>query len=242
MSIDINQANEELASLSAEGRILWGVEHFGMQAVLMSSMQKTASVLMHLFAKLGLRNEILFGDTGFHFHETLQLRDQFMRQYGLNIVTLYPKQTPIQQEELYGRKLHLFVDGQPVCCKLRKEDPYINYVRDSGVKLIIKGLRNSEGGKRGNLRYLMKDARTDTYDLHPIMDWKSEQVAAYLKENDVPVHPLHAQSYPSIGCQCCTTPVQPGEDARAGRWRHLRTEEGDGPQYCGINYTDGSGI
>ena len=58
----------------------------------------------------------------------------------------------------------------------------------------------------------------------------------------IPVHPLHAQQYPSIGCQVCTTPVQPGEDPRAGRWRHLRAEGEEGPRYCGINFTDGSGI
>ena len=60
-------------------------------------------------------------------------------------------------------------------------------------------------------------------------------------QHDVQVHPLHAQSYPSIGCAVCTTPVTQGEDQRAGRWRHLRNG-GDGPQYCGLNFSDGGGI
>ena len=57
------------------------------------------------------------------------------------------------------------------------------------------------------------------------------------------MHPLHDAGYPSIGCYPCTTPVEPGEDARAGRWRHLRllTPE-PGPAYCGINFSDGAGI
>jgi phosphoadenosine phosphosulfate reductase len=57
------------------------------------------------------------------------------------------------------------------------------------------------------------------------------------------VHPLHAEGYPSIGCYPCTTPVEPGEDERAGRWRHLRVlKDDEGPAYCGINFTDGAGI
>ncbi|MSS72597.1 MAG: hypothetical protein EXS64_14050 [Candidatus Latescibacteria bacterium] len=80
------------------------------------------------------------------------------------------------------------------------------------------------------------------YTLHPIFDWTDEQVDRYLKENDVPTHPLHERNYPSIGCECCTTPVAPGEDPRAGRWRHLREPGDDGPKYCNINFSDGSGI
>ena len=65
----------------------------------------------------------------------------------------------------------------------------------------------------------------------------------YLETHDLKIHPLHAKNYPSIGCAPCTTPVCPGEDARAGRWRHLRKKsEGSGPDYCGINFTDGGGI
>ncbi len=40
---------------------------------------------------------------------------------------------------------------------------------------------------------------------------------AYIAANAVPVSPLHAQGFPSIGCQPCTRAVRPGEDIRAGR-------------------------
>src|SRR6266849_3032912 len=43
-------------------------------------------------------------------------------------------------------------------------------------------------------------------------------VEQYAREHSLPVNPLHAQGYPSIGCAPCTRPIQPGEDVRAGRW------------------------
>lgn len=240
--LDLEAANRELAPLSAEDRLRWGVDLFGSDLVMLSSMQKTACVLMHLFFQLGLENEILFGDTGFHFHETLQLRDRIMREYKLNIVTVYPEMTPEQQEKHFGRKLHLFVDGQPECCRLRKELPFLNYVKENGKRMVVSGLRKSEGGRRANLGAVARDPRMGGYTLHPLFDWSDEQVATYLKENQVSVHPLYEQGYASIGCECCTTPIRPGEDERAGRWRHLRAEGDDGPKYCGMNFTDGSGI
>ncbi len=240
--LDVIKTNEKLESMLALDRVAWAAETFGTSAVLLSSMQKTASVLMHLFHRLGLENEILFVDTGFHFHETLETRDLFMRRFKLNIVTLYPQYTPLDQEERYGHKLHMFVDGQKECCRLRKEEPFVAHVREHHQNLVMIGLRRAEGGHRGDLEVLSKDPRVDGYAMRPIVDWTDEQIAAYIEEHDLPTHPLHAQDYPSIGCACCTTPVESDEDPRAGRWRHLREAGDDGPQYCGINFTDGAGI
>jgi phosphoadenosine phosphosulfate reductase len=242
VELDLTETNERLLSSDAEGRIRWAVEAFGRGAVLLSSMQKTASVLMHLFHRMGLDNEVLFVDTGYHFPETLRLRDAFMRRYRLNLVTLYPDLTPEQQEKTFEKKLYLYVDGQKECCRLRKTVPYINHMRQSAHRLTMVGLRRTEGGRRSRLEPLTPDPRIQGYTLHPICDWTDEQIERYLADNDVPEHPLHKQSYPSIGCECCTTPVAPGEDPRAGRWRHLREPGDDGPKYCNINFSDGSGI
>ena len=70
--IDCAAANAALEPLGALDRIRWAVDTLGDGVVLLSSMQKTAVVLMHLFHRLHLSNEILFVDTGYHFFETLR--------------------------------------------------------------------------------------------------------------------------------------------------------------------------
>ena len=67
--------------------------------------------------------------------------------------------------------------------------------------------------------------------LNPIADWTLAQLEAYIAANDIPVNPLHAQGFPSIGCQPCTRAVLPGEDIRAGRWWW---ENEDGKE-CGLH-------
>jgi phosphoadenosine phosphosulfate reductase len=232
-----------LASLCAEERILWAAESFADAMVLLSSMQRTAVVLMHMFHTLGLSNEILFVDTGYHFCETLRLRDEYMRRYRLNLVTLYPDITTEDQESRHGKKLFACTDGQPECCHLRKVAPLLSYLKAKGKAVVVNGLRRGEGGRRGRIEVITPDPRTGGYQLSPLVDWAEDQVRAYVAKHALPVHPLHARGYPSIGCYPCTTPVKPGEGPRAGRWRHLRPADSDaGPQYCDINYTDGGGI
>jgi phosphoadenosine phosphosulfate reductase len=241
--IDGAAANAALEPLSALERIRWAVDELGDGVVLLSSMQKTAVVLMHHFYRLGLPNEVLFVDTGYHFVETLKMRDEYMRRYRLNLVTLYPTSTIEEQETIHGGKLFATIAGQPECCRMRKESPLLAHLETKQTPALVNGLRRAEGGKRRDIKPFTADPRTGGYQLSPLFDWSGDDVAAYVAEHGLLVHPLHAQSYPSIGCYPCTTPVQPGEEARAGRWRHLRvlgTEAA--PEYCRINFTDGGGI
>jgi phosphoadenosine phosphosulfate reductase len=199
---------------------------------------------MHEFHKLGLDAEVLFVDTGYHFVETLRTRDEWTRKHRLNLVTLYPELTCEAQEVAHGRKLFASIDGQPECCRIRKEEPLLRYLSQTKSNpVIVNGLRRSEGGRRRNLFVLNRDPRVNGHGFSPLFDWNDTDVTSYIEQNEVPQHPLHARGYPSIGCEPCTTPVSPGEPARAGRWRHLRTEGPESePLYCSINFTDGAGI
>ena len=241
--IDLTKTHATLEPLSAKERISWAAETFADNLVLLSSMQKTAVVLMHLFHELGLRNEILFLDTGYHFFETLRMRDEYMRRFQLNVVTLYPALTIEEQENKYGKKLFTCTDGQPECCRLRKEAPLLEYLARKPSPVMVNGLRRAEGGRRADIKVLMPDPRTAGYQLSPIYDWTNDDIQSYIAKHDLPIHPLHEKGYPSIGCYPCTTAVLPGENPRAGRWRHLRPPDAEeAPKYCNVNFTDGGGI
>jgi phosphoadenylyl-sulfate reductase (thioredoxin) len=65
--------------------------------------------------------------------------------------------------------------------------------------------------------------------VNPLVRWTFAEVREYVRLHDVPYNALHDQGYPSIGCWPCTSPVQPGEDPRAGRWRGREKTE------CGLH-------
>ena len=93
----------------------------------------------------------------------------------------------------------------------------------------ISAIRRDQTRDRAGAAAVERDPRYGLVKVNPLLAWSAEDVWAYLRERDVPVNPLHAAGYPSIGCQPCTTPVDAGEDPRAGRWRGREKTE------CGLH-------
>ena len=115
-TVDPAAVNPVLAGMRAEERIHWAVGVFGKRAVLLSSMQKSSSVLVHMMSRVAPDNPVLFVDTGFHFPETLAVRDELAGRLGSRIITLHPELSPAEQRAKYGYDLHEYIDGQPVSC------------------------------------------------------------------------------------------------------------------------------
>ena len=69
------------------------------------------------------------------------------------------------------------------------------------------------------------------WKINPLADWTTEQVRDYLRRNRLPYNRLLDEGYPSIGCACCTRPVEPGADPRSGRWWW----EQEGHKECGLH-------
>lgn len=237
--LDLLKINRQLEGQSPLQIMEWISETFGGCSTLQSSMQKTAGVLTHMAHSLGMKIDVVFVDTGVHFEETLETRDRMTALYHLNFITIYPEKTFEAQREEYGRDLYLAEGDYQLCCKLRKEIPFLNWVQGR-YNAVIGGLMRSEGGKRSGIPIISVDDRVEVYKIYPLANWDEERVDAYNEEHEVPVHPLHLLDYPSVGCSTCTTPVAPGESPRAGRWRHIR-EAAEIPVthlYCGINRED----
>lgn len=245
--LDVDAVTAQLEKMSAQQILHWALGAFPGRFAVQSSMQKTGTVLMHMIGQIAPDTEIIFIDTGVHFRETLEIRDEFQRKYGLNIQTYAAEKTFEEQYTEFGRYLHETDDTKPGaapgyqhCCFLRKEVPFVNAVRGR-FDLIAGGLMRSEGGNRANTPVLSWDDRIDAYKVYPLAQWTDDMVDDYIREHNLPVHPLYARGYASIGCFTCTTPIKEGEDRRAGRWRHIREANPDlqaQPIYCGINFED----
>ncbi|AKU16474.1 phosphoadenylyl-sulfate reductase [Luteipulveratus mongoliensis] len=216
------QGAAELEGATAEDVLRWADRHLDRVAVA-ASMQDT--VLVHLASRVIPGIDVLFLDTGYHFPETLQTRDQVARTYDVTLRNLTARQTVAEQDETYGAKLH---DRDPdLCCSLRKTHPL-----DEAIDTYdgwATGLRRAESATRANTPVVAFDERREKIKLAPLALWTDEQVEAYIDEHDVIMNPLLSQGFPSIGCAPCTRRVLAGEDARAGRW------SGNDKTECGIH-------
>jgi phosphoadenosine phosphosulfate reductase len=201
----------------------WVGDTYGDRFAITSSMAD--GVLAHLASTAVPGVNVVFLDTGYHFAETLGTRDWITGVLPITLVDVTPPQTVAEQDAAYGPRLH---DRDPdLCCALRKVRPLDETL--AGYLAWGSGVRRDESPTRAGTRVVDWDAKRDMLKVNPIAAWTSVDVDAYIERHQVPVNPLFELGYGSIGCAPCTRPVQPGEDARAGRWA------GRGKTECGLH-------
>ncbi|MDO5498191.1 MAG: phosphoadenylyl-sulfate reductase [Propionibacteriaceae bacterium] len=218
------EAAARFTDAGAEEVLAWAGETFGSGIAVACSMAGD-TVLAHLASQVLPGIDVLFLDTGYHFPETYATRDALAAKLPITLVEVHPRQTVAQQDAEHGAKLH---DRDPgLCCGLRKVEPLNASL--AGYQAWITGVRREDNALRANAQLVEWDESHGMVKLNPLAAWTFDEVITYAQDNLVPVNPLLADGYPSIGCAPCTRRVAPGEDPRAGRWAGLGKTE------CGIH-------
>ncbi len=172
-------------------------------------------------------------DTGRLPPETHQMIATVTSRYGIPVDIVTPDAAEVEaMVSRHGRDL--FFDGVPqrmLCCELRKVRPLDSYLKRTGATAVLAGLRRSQSETRSAVPRV--DESGALVKISPLADWTKAQVDSYMREHDVPVHPLYGRGYASIGCSPCTRAIEPGESERAGRWWW----EENAAKECGIHFT-----
>ncbi|MFC5863325.1 phosphoadenylyl-sulfate reductase [Acidicapsa dinghuensis] len=190
------------------------------------SFQAEDVLLARLAIDLDPSLPILFLDTGYHFAETYEYRDAITREWGLNLINLLPERTVAEQEQQFGL---LYQSAPDQCCKLRKVEPLFKAVAE--YRVWITGMRREQAKTRAALEesaVFHLPGGKQVLKLAPLADWTTRDVWYACEQLGIPLLPLYARGYSSIGCEPCTSlPVDPN-DPRSGRWSGRKVE-------CGIH-------
>ena len=198
------------------------------RVALVSSFGSESVVLLHMVSVVAPGLPVLFIDTQMLFPETLAYQREVAAKLGLTDVrAIRADEAEVARHDPDGT-LHKF--NQDACCALRKTVPLEQAL--SGFDAWITGRKRFQNGQRAALEFFEPEPPT-RLRVNPLAHWRPEDVQEYMIENNLPRHPLVAKGYPSIGCAPCTSPVKPGEDPRAGRWR------GSDKTECGIHFIGG---
>ncbi len=216
-------AGRQLEDASAIEVLQWARDHFGRDFCIASSMAD--AVLPHLAGQVVPGIDVVFLDTGYHFAETMGMRDAVAAVEPVTVRTILPLRSVAEQDAEFGAKLH---DRDPnLCCAMRKVEPLQRALEPYSAW--ASGLRRADAPNRATVPVVEWDAKRNMVKLNPIATWSDEQVDAYIAENGILVNPLLSDGYGSIGCAPCTRRLLEGEDARAGRW------SGSDKTECGIH-------
>lgn len=215
--------------------LAWAIAAYGDSFAITTSFQKGGMVIVDLASRISPRIRVCTLDTGRLPEETYRMMETVRKRYGIAIEVVFPN--PEEVERMVSQHgPNLFYGSVParmMCCEARKVRPLERKLRE--LRAWATGLRREQAATRARIgKVEVVDGRIR---ISPLADWSASQVDEHIRENGVPVHPLYARGYTSIGCAPCTRAVMPGESGRAGRWWW----EQDAGKECGIHFsTNGS--
>ena len=188
-----------------------------------SSFGADSAVLLHVISRVDPSLPIVFLDTGKHFGETLDYRDQLVADLGLTDIRIVtPQEATLQRVDADGTLHKSDVDA---CCAVRKVEPMARGVEP--FRAWFTGRKRFQAETRGEMPVF--EAVGTRIRINPLAQWDTARLAEHMRRHGLRENPLVAYGYLSIGCFPCTQPVEPGGDARSGRWAgHAKTE-------CGIH-------
>lgn len=211
---ELEAADADLAHAPASKVIEWACRRFGPDLALAASFQDV--VLIDLATQVDPGIEVIFCDTGAHFPETLAFVEEVRARYRLHLTITSP-----------GPDAAAWPCGSERCCETRKVEPLRREL--AGKRAWLTALKRVDAPTRAAAPVVGWDRVFGIVKVNPLATWTDDDVDAYLADHALPVHPLVASGYLSIGCAPTTRAVAPGQDRRAGRWA------GTGKTECGLH-------
>lgn len=201
------------------GLIREAFEEYGDGLVVANSLGKDSCVVWDLAKRVSAAIRGFVVTTRFKPKETVE----FMNQ----LVARYPEIRVYRNEEEVPKAL--YATDPDRCCDRLKVQPTRRAIEEMRVRCWVTGLRCTEGRTRTDFQEI-EERDKGLIKLNPILIWYEREIWQYLALFQVPVNPLYAKGYRSLGCAPCTRIVA-GGDERAGRW--IGTSKCGGE--CGIH-------
>ena len=228
--IDWAEANTQLATASPQEILRWAVDHYHPRLTMATAFGPEGCVILHMLAEIEPNVRVFNLDTGYQFAETLELRDQIARRYGIEVELVRAEESVPEFEARNNGPLYTINSDE--CCRQRKIVPLRRAV--AGYDAWISAIRADQSSDRSRSQVVSWDAKFGLAKINPLLHWTKRDVWAFIVTHKVPYNPLHDQGYPSIGCWPCTRAVKQGDDERAGRWA------GQAKTECGLHSLDSS--
>ena len=212
--MDIINIQNKLAGYKAAGKKVFAT----------SSFQSHSIPLLHIISRIDKSIPIYFLNTGYLFPDTIEFKDQIAREFGLEIFGLESDTPKIHQLNEKGQLM--YVSDPDYCCYLNKVKPLEPILMQHDIW--INGIRADQNENRKNMKE-EQDAPFGSMRYHPVLNWSTKDIYDYIKEYNLPAHPLEKKGYLSIGCEPCTRKIPDGGNERNARWFGLNKTE------CGLH-------
>jgi phosphoadenosine phosphosulfate reductase len=225
LQAEIDEVSAKLELAEPQDILRWTAERFAPRFTMATAFGPEGMVLIHMLAEIAPATPIFNLDTGYQFQETLELREEVKRRYGIAVELKRPATSVEQYEQIHGGPLYRTNPDQ--CCADRKVKVLHQAVL--GMHAWASAIRRDQSADRAKVPIVGWDKKFGLVKVSPLANWTKMDVWGLITKHNIPYNPLHDQGYTSIGCWPCTRAVLLGEDERAGRWSGFAKTE------CGLH-------
>ena len=215
---EIKSLNTRYRKLSVTERIEQLYKDFATNEIMLtSSFAATSAFLLRVFSKINPQQKIYFINTGYHFDETLHYREELTNLYQLQVEDV----TAEKWEHDFTTQDETWKKDPNLCCSINKVKP-LEIIKEN-FTVWVSGLMEWQSDHRATLDIF--EERGGILKFYPLLDVTREERENFIKQNQLPFHPLISKGYFSIGCKHCTAPGI----GREGRWNNSPKTE------CGLH-------
>jgi len=203
----LEKLNEKYKHMNFDERIKTLYQDFETDKVLVtSSFAATSAYFLHIISTINPKQVISFIDTGYHFPDTLTYKDELIKRFSLKVQDVKPD----DYQHEFSQKEKLYETDPDFCCSINKVQPLENIKENYDVW--VSSLMGWQTDHRAGMQVF--EERGKILKFNPMIDVSREERDRYIKEHDLPFHPLVAKGFSSIGCTHCTV----AGEGRSGRW------------------------
>ena len=229
VQLNLDEHNQTLQGMTPQDILLWGHEKFDNQFAITTSFGIQSSVLLHMISRSSLQKKIkiFWIDTGYLHPETYHYAEKLIKDLSLEIEVLQSELSPARMECLYGKLWETNQSGDlDKYHEIRKVKPLEDALKKNKIYCWASGVRSEQTDFRNNMKYL--DIIRKRLSLRPLLNWTNKDIFYYMKENQLPAHPLFLKGYSTVGDWHSSSPDGIKKQGRATRFGGIKQE-------CGIH-------
>lgn len=222
---ELAEINQNLEAMTAQQRVTWALENLPQNIMLSSSFGIQAALMLHLVTEQYSDIPVVLTDTGYLFPETYHFADELTQRLKLNLKIFRSTLSPAWQEARFGKLWEQGQEGITRYNQMNKVEPMKRAQEELQVNSWFAGLRRTQSDSRKDLSVLQQ-LSDGKFKIYPVLDWSNKDVHYYLKDHDLPYHPLWEQGYVSVGDWHTTRPLEAGMSEQDTRFFGLKRECG----------------
>ena len=229
IQLNLEGHNKKLKDMTPKEIILWGYKNFDNHFAITTSFGIQSSVILHMVHQYSLEKKIkiFWIDTGYLPSETYKYAERLINDLSLEIEVLQSELSPARMESLYGKLWETNKSSDlDKYHDIRKIKPLENALDKNDIFCWASGVRSEQTNNRNKMNFV--DVIRKRLSLRPLLNWKNKDIFYYMKENQLPSHPLFSKGYSTVGDWHSSSPESIDNEGRTTRFGGMKQE-------CGIH-------